>query len=85
MPEISRFYGLIIFMNYNDHPPPHFHVWYGEYKITVTIEKGIVEGQMPKRALKMVFDWVEQHRAELLKDWEHARKHEPLKKIEPLP
>jgi len=85
MPEICRFYGLIIFMNYNDHNPPHFHVWYGDYKAIVTIEKGIVEGKMPKRALKMIFDWLEQHKTELMHDWELARKHEPLKKIEPLP
>lgn len=85
MPELSRFYGLIIFMNYHDHNPPHFHVWYGDYKITVTIEKGIVEGKMPKRALKMLFDWLELHREELLECWELARAHEPLRRIEPLP
>ena len=85
MPEICRFYGLIIFMNYNDHNPPHFHVWYGDYKAIVTIENGIVEGRMPKRALKMIFDWLEKHKTELMEDWELARKHEPLKRIEPLP
>ena len=84
MPEISRFYGLFIFMNYNDHNPPHFHVWYGEYKITVTIENGIVEGKMPKRALNMVFDWLEQHKTELIQNWENSRKGLPLIKIEPL-
>lgn len=71
-------------MNYNDHNPPHFHVWYGEYKITVTIENGIVEGKMPKRALNMVFDWLEQHKTELIQNWENSRKGLPLIKIEPL-
>jgi len=44
MPEISRFLGIIIFMNFNDHNPPHFHAKYGDYQITVTIESGVIEG-----------------------------------------
>jgi len=77
VPEISRFYGLFIFMNYNDHNPPHF-------KITVTINEGIVNGQMPQRALKMIFDWMAIHRDELLQDWENAKNKLTLNKIEPL-
>ena len=84
MPQISTFYGLVILMNFKDHAPPHFHVWYGEYQITVTIEDGIVTGKMPKRALKMVFEWLELHREELFKTWEKAQKGEPLIYIEPL-
>ena len=84
MPEISRFYGLFIFMNYNDHNPPHFHAWYGEYKITVTIENGIVEGKMPRRALNIVFDWMELHKDELMLNWENARTGKTLNKIDPL-
>ena len=84
MPEICSFYGLIILMNFKDHAPPHFHVWYGDYKIIVTIKEGIVKGEMPQRALKMVFDWLELHREELLNDWELAQKGEILNKIEPL-
>ncbi|TAL57635.1 MAG: DUF4160 domain-containing protein [Bacteroidetes bacterium] len=84
MPEISRFYGLFIFMNYNDHNPPHFHAWYGDFKITVTINEGVVNGQMPQRALKMIFDWMAIHRDELLQDWENAKNKIPLNKIEPL-
>ena len=84
MPEICRFYGLFIFMNFNDHNPPHFHVWYADFKITVTIADGIVEGKMPKRALNMIFEWLELHRNELMQNWEKARNHEELNKIEPL-
>ena len=47
MPQISAFYGLIILMNFKDHAPPHFHVWYGDYKVTITIQDGIVTGNMP--------------------------------------
>ncbi len=84
MPEISRFYGLVILMNYNDHRPPHFHVWYGDYKATITINDGIVKGEMPKRALSMIFNWLDEHKEELLKDWELAQNSEPLIKISPL-
>ena len=84
MPEISRFYGLIILMNFKDHAPPHFHVWYGDFKAIVTINEGIVKGEMPQRALKMIFDWLEVHQAELLIDWELAQKGDALNKIEPL-
>ena len=84
MPQISDFYGLIILMNFKDHAPPHFHVWYGEYKITVTIHDGVVTGEMPQRALKMVFEWMEIHKQELLAAWEKAQKGEALSRIEPL-
>jgi hypothetical protein len=84
MPEISRFYGLIILMNYLDHAPPHFHVWYGDFKAIVTINDGIVKGEMPGRALKLVFEWMEVHKDELLKDWELAQSGKNLNRIEPL-
>ncbi len=84
MPEISSFYGLVILMNFKDHSPPHFHVWYGEYKAIITIKDGIVKGEMPQRALKMIFDWLELYRVELLEDWELAQKGDVLKRIEPL-
>ncbi len=71
-------------MNFLDHDPPHFHVWYGEFKAIVTIKEGIVKGEMPQRALKMVFEWLEIHRDELMNNWELAQKGKPLQKIEPL-
>lgn len=52
MPEISSFYGIVIYMYFNEHNPPHFHVKYGEYNAIVTIEDGIVTGSIPRRALK---------------------------------
>ncbi len=84
MPQICAFYGLIILMNYRDHAPPHFHVWYGEFKAIVTIQDGVVTGEMPARALKLVFEWLELHRDELMTDWNKAQKGEELQKIEPL-
>jgi len=84
MPQISTFYGLVILMNFKDHSPPHFHVWYGDYKVTITIQDGVVTGKMPQRALKMVFEWLEMHREELSREWEKAQKGEVLKQITPL-
>ena len=83
MPEISSFYGLVILMNFKDHSPPHFHVWYSEYKALETINEGIIKGEMPQRALKMIFEWLDQHKIELIENWQLAQKGEMLKKIEP--
>lgn len=84
MPEISRFYGIIILLNYREHNPPHFHVLYQEYEVSIEIHSGIVTGTMPKRALALVFEWMELHKAELLEDWKLAELRKQLNKIEPL-
>lgn len=84
MPTISRFYGIVIFMNYNDHQPPHFHARYQDQEIIVEIESGTIEGRMSKRALGMVLEWLDLHQAELMEDWERARQRQPLKPIQPL-
>ncbi|RME73535.1 MAG: DUF4160 domain-containing protein [Chloroflexi bacterium] len=85
MPEISRFYGIVIFMNFNDHLPPHFHARYQDQEVTVDIETGIVTGKMSKRALRLLFEWYDIHQAELMANWERARERRPLLKIDPLP
>lgn len=85
MPEICRFYGIIIFMNYNDHGPPHFHARYEEQEVTIAIKSGIVKGQMSKRALRMLFEWSEIHQEELMVNWQLARERKPLHKLPPLP
>ena len=84
MPEISRFLGIVISMYYNEHNPPHFHAKYGNFKISVEIESGIISGKFPKRALRAVLDWYDLHKDELLQDWNLAVKDQPLNKIEPL-
>ena len=81
MPEISRFYGIIIMMYYNDHKPPHFHAIYGEQEITVDIQTGMVQGRMSRRAINMVFEWYEKHKGELMENWELAENRKLLKKI----
>lgn len=84
MPEISRFLGIIIAMFYKDHAPPHFHAIYSEYEITVEIDSGVINGRFPKRALKLVLEWLELHKDELLENWRLAEEKKPLNKIAPL-
>jgi len=85
VPEISRFFGIIIAIYHNDHPPPHFHARYGEHKALVAIDSlTILRGSLPPRVLGLVVEWASGHRDALLEDWELAWRHEPLKKIPPL-
>jgi hypothetical protein len=84
MPEICRFLGIVVYMLYNDHRPPHFHARYGEYRISVDIESGVVEGRFPRRALNAVLEWYTMNREALLEDWNLAERHQPLRKIPPL-
>lgn len=85
MPEISRFFGIIVLMFYNDHPPPHFHVRYGEQKAILGIESlAILAGKLSPKALGLVVEWASLHQKELMVDWERARKQEPLQPINPL-
>ena len=69
MPEISRFYGIIIYMYIADHNPPHFHVWYDDYKATMTIADGIITGSLPRRVIKMVCEWLDLHKDGLMENW----------------
>jgi hypothetical protein len=85
VPEISRFFGIIITMYYNDHAPPHFHVRYGQQKALIAIETlAILEGNLKPRTLGLVIEWAAQHQAELMQDWQLARQNAPLEPIEPL-
>lgn len=84
MPEISRFLGIIIAMFGEDHNPPHFHVRYGDYEAIVTIKDGIVKGELPRKVLKAVFTWMDEHQSELMENWHRLQNGEEAKKIEPL-
>ena len=84
MPEISNFYGIAIYMYINEHNPPHFHVSYQDYKAIITIKDGIIIGSLPRRALNLVYEWLDKHEDELMANWERLSRHESLHKIEPL-
>lgn len=81
MPEISRFYGIVIYMFFNDHNPPHFKVKYGEFEANILIQNGtILNGDLPVSKLKLVSAWAEIHKSELQKMWDSKEFH----KIKPL-
>ena len=85
MPTISAFYGILIQMFWSDHAPPHFHALYSEYEVLIDIRTlDILEGEMPRRALALILEWAQEHRAELIEDWELCSCNQPLKKIRPL-
>lgn len=84
MPEISRFLGIVVQLYFQDHHPPHFHARYGEYRIKVQIESGVIEGRFPPRALRNLMEWYDLHRAELMQDWQLASRGEQPFPIAPL-
>ena len=84
MPEICRFFGIIIMMFADDHNPPHFHIRYGDYEAIITIDKGIVKREIPRNELKHVFIWMELHKKELEMNWIRLQNGEEPLKINPL-
>lgn len=85
MPEISRFLGIVIYIYYNDHNPPHFHAEYGKYSAIFSIEDlQLIDGKLPVRVISLVLEWAFIHREELLVDWNLAKKKAPLNKIKGL-
>jgi len=85
MPEISRFFGIIIRMYYDEHNPPHFHAIYAESEAQVTIHPiGLLHGNLPNRAFSMVVEWTALHQRELLDNWQRLSNNQPPQKIEPL-
>jgi hypothetical protein len=69
MPEISRFYGIVVRMFPNDHPPPHFHAEYAGRNMSGDVATlGVLTGKLPPRAMGM--EWAAQHQAELLAAWD---------------
>lgn len=86
MPAISRFYGIVIAMFFNDHPPPHVHARYGGHKGRIAIATGEpLDGDLPARALRLIADWCELRRPELEANWARVERLEPLLPVEPLP
>ena len=79
MPEISRFFGIVIKMYFEDHQPPHFHAEYGEHEALIDIHAlAVIGGRLPPRALGLVVEWAFQHQAELLVLWKRAVQHQSL-------
>ena len=85
MPRLSEFYGIVVYMYWKNHQPPHFHAIYGESEALVRIADGqFVAGSLPRTAARLVREWAELHRGELVADWERAQAGDTLLPIEPL-
>jgi hypothetical protein len=87
VPRISSFYGITIWMYWNEgvHARPHFHARCAGHAASIGIEGDLIAGTLPGRALALVAEWARLHEEELLLNWERARAEEPLHPIEPLP
>ena len=86
MPTISAFYGILIRMYFDDHPPPHFHARYGEHKARFAIATGeLLDGDLPARAERLVREWASLHRSELEENFRRCERRVPLTQVEPLP
>lgn len=87
MPELSRFYSIVIKMLYKDnakHHKPHFHARYGEYEASIGIDGELLAGKIPSKQLKLIQAWAIIHEEELYEAWTNAIQGKPFRKIEPL-
>jgi hypothetical protein len=85
MPEISRFFGIIIRMYFDDHDPPHFHAIYGESEAQIAIDPiRVIMGQLPGRAISMVLEWAALHQHELADNWRRLHASQSAQKVSPL-
>ena len=85
MPEVSRFFGIIIRMFYDEHNPPHFHAEYSGKKAVFDFQGNIIKGNLSSgTATKLIREWIDLHVSELEEDWKLARENQEIKKIEPL-
>ena len=85
MPRISSFFGIVIYMYFKDHNPPHFHAIYGEYSAEISIKNfALIEGMLPPRAFALVIEWAAKHQDELLENWDALINDGTWKTIEPL-
>ncbi|MBR4599684.1 MAG: DUF4160 domain-containing protein [Treponema sp.] len=84
MPSISMFYGIVIYMYYTDHQPPHFHAFYGDYKAIFDLNGDWKEGEMPGKQKRQIKVWAELHEDELKALWKLSENGEELYRIKPL-
>lgn len=87
MPRVSAFYGIVIYMYWNevDHQVAHFHAHHGGQRASVSVDGQLLAGGLEPRALAFVQEWAQLHRAELQTNWERARRMETIEPIAPLP
>jgi len=82
MPTISIFLGFVVQMHWREHPPPHVHVLYQGFEALIEIETGgIIAGELPPGALRIIRAWVERRRTELFANWELGRQKQPFERV----
>jgi len=85
MPEVSRFFGIVIRMYFDEHLPPHFHAIYAGREVQIGIDPiQVLEGKLSRRAVSMVIEWAALHQRELMTNWERLRRDQSVVEIEPL-
>lgn len=85
MPEVCRFFGIVIRMYYDEHNPPHFHAQYAGAEAQVGINPIVIlEGRLPRRAASLVIEWAALHQSELMLNWQQLRNDQPAAGIAPL-
>lgn len=85
MPELSRFYGIVIAMYYNDHDPPHFHARYAGRAAKFGLDPlAQIDGDVPARVRSLVLEWAALHREELRANWARRAARESMQPIDPL-
>ena len=84
MPRISIFFGIVIYMYYDDHAPPHFHAMYEGSEGVFDFSGNLLKGVMAPRAVRLIKEWAHIHEAELEENWERGRRNMPLNWIQPL-
>jgi len=85
VPRLSEFYGIVIYMYFSDHNPPHSHAIYAEHEALIRVDDGsIIGGELPRTAARLVEQWRAIHEAELAQNWAKAQEPAALSAIEPL-
>lgn len=84
MPRVSIFFGIVVYMYYDDHNPQHFHVAYEGLEAMCDFDGKVLKGYIPPKAQKLIQEWCENHKSELDENWERSRQDKPLNWIEPL-
>ena len=85
MPEICRFFGIIIRMFFDEHDPPHFHAEYQGSKAVFDFNGNVIKGTLASRtATRLVREWIDLSLDDLEEDWKLARVGKEVKKIAPL-
>ncbi len=85
MPRLSEFYGIVVYMYWKDHNPPHFHAIYGDDEALVKIADGaMLAGSLPRTAARLVTEWTQLYHDDLMANWERAQVPGPLLPVQPL-